>query len=70
MDLRLAHKWVVAASDGLWDVFQNQVFNFIKKLVDLVKSRESALEIAEELVRTAKVSGSNDNISVIVLKLN
>jgi protein phosphatase PTC1 len=53
---------LIIASDGLWDVCEDQ------KSVDLCKSLESASAMATTLVKYAKMNGSKDNISVMVLK--
>lgn len=53
---------LIIASDGLWDVCEDQ------KAVDLCKSVENANSMATTLVKYAKMNGSKDNISVLVLK--
>ena len=50
------------ASDGLWDVCDDQ------KAVDLCKGLEQANTMASTLVKYAKMNGSKDNVSVMVLK--
>lgn len=71
IDIRMTHKWLVLASDGLWDFFNPTVFSGIMKdLPSLCKSRETSQDIADELIKAAKLLGSNDNISVLVLKIN
>jgi len=52
----------VIASDGLWDVCEDQ------KAVDLCKGLEQANTMASTLVKYAKMNGSKDNVSVMVLK--
>jgi protein phosphatase PTC1 len=52
----------VIASDGLWDVCEDQ------KSVDLCKGLEQANTMASTLVKYAKMNGSKDNVSVMVLK--
>ena len=53
---------LVVASDGLWDVCEDQ------KALELCRSVENANTMATTLVKYAKMNGSKDNISVIVLK--
>lgn len=55
-------QYLIIASDGLWDVCEDQ------KAVDLCKAVENANTMAITLVKYAKMNGSKDNISVIVLK--
>lgn len=54
--------FLIIASDGLWDVCEDQ------KAVDLCKSMEQANTMASTLVKYAKMNGSKDNVSVMVLK--
>jgi serine/threonine protein phosphatase PrpC len=53
---------LIIASDGLWDVCQDQ------QAVDMVKSLNSSKEMAKTLVQYALKNGSQDNVSVIILK--
>ena len=53
---------MIIASDGLWDVCQDQ------QAVDMVKSLNSSKEMAKTLVQYALKNGSQDNVSVIILK--
>lgn len=55
-------KMLVMASDGLWDVCEDQ------KAIDLCKSVEKANTMATTLLKYAKMNGSKDNISVMVIK--
>lgn len=50
------------ASDGLWDVCQDQ------QAVDLVKGLNSSKDMAKTLVQFALKNGSQDNVSVLILK--
>jgi serine/threonine protein phosphatase PrpC len=54
--------FLIIASDGLWDVCEDQ------KAVDLVKTLEQANTMATTLVKYAKMNGSKDNVSVMILK--
>lgn len=54
--------YLIIASDGLWDVCEDQ------KAVDLCKSVEQCNTMATTLVKYAKMNGSKDNVSVLVLK--
>lgn len=61
------NEYVVMASDGLWDVIENhQVCEIIKKYPSSVSSCK---QIASELVKTALIRGSMDNVSCIVIYL-
>jgi serine/threonine protein phosphatase PrpC len=62
--LRLTHKYLIIGSDGLWD------FIDISKVHKNIKQEGDAENIAKFLTKTAIENGSNDNITVIVLKLN
>lgn len=50
------------ASDGLWDVCQDQ------QAVDMVKNLSTSKDMAKALVQYALKNGSQDNVSVIILK--
>jgi serine/threonine protein phosphatase PrpC len=56
-------KFVVMASDGVWDVIEeNEIFEFSKDL--------NTDELCDKIVKKAISNGSRDNISCIVIKLN
>lgn len=63
-EIELTNKtnFLVIASDGLWDVCEDQ------KAVDLVKGLDQANSMATTLVKYAKMNGSKDNVSVMILK--
>jgi serine/threonine protein phosphatase PrpC len=50
------------ASDGLWDVCQDQ------KAVDMIKNFNSSKDMAKKLVQFALKNGTQDNVSVLILK--
>jgi protein phosphatase PTC1 len=50
------------ASDGLWDICEDQ------QAIDLVKNCKNTLEISKTLVQYSLKNGSKDNISVLTLK--
>lgn len=52
---------LILASDGLWDVFEDQ------EAVDFIKDIKNSKEAAEKLATNARERGSNDDISVIVV---
>lgn len=54
--------FLIIASDGLWDVCEDQ------KAVDLCKGLEQTNTMASTLVKYAKMNGSKDNVSVMILK--
>lgn len=53
---------LIIASDGLWDVCQDQ------QAVDMIKNTSSSKDMAKILVQYALKNGSQDNVSVLVLK--
>lgn len=55
-------QFLIVASDGLWDVCQDQ------QAVDLVKNLNNSKEMAKTLVQYALKNGSQDNVSVLILK--
>eukprot|EP00917_Polyrhabdina_sp_WS-2016_P014311 GHVP01031323.1.p1 GENE.GHVP01031323.1~~GHVP01031323.1.p1 ORF type:complete len:263 (-),score=37.04 GHVP01031323.1:287-1075(-) len=57
-------QFIIMASDGLWGFCETD------EIVSIVKRMEAEDMIAEELIKTALVNGSSDNISVIALTLN
>ena len=58
--------YLVLASDGVWDVIQdNDLPNLIKE-----KGNTGIGKVAEHVVNSAMERGSQDNISCLVLKLN
>lgn len=58
-------KYVVLASDGVWDIVNNDLlFKIYKEL-----EKNTADEFCEKLIKYAKENGSSDNISCIVIKL-
>lgn len=60
---------LLLACDGLWDVMTNP--EAIDKVRSIYSSGESSVVlIAEEMIDTALLKGSRDNISAIVVKLN
>lgn len=63
-EIRLSHKYLVVGSDGLWD------FVDMKKVQKILKSEIEADDISKALLKMAIENGSNDNITVIAIKLN
>jgi protein phosphatase PTC1 len=58
------HRYCVIASDGVWDVINNE------ELFNLSKCVHTADEFAKTLIKSSLQNGSKDNISCIVIKLN
>lgn len=57
-------KYVILASDGIWDVIQhNEIINELSK----TKNIKYAIN---NLIKLAKLKGSTDNITLIILKIN
>jgi len=63
-ELRVIDKFLVVATDGLWDVVGDQ------EAIDIIKNRDGALDMAKKLVSTALQNYSRDNTSALVLVLN
>jgi len=66
-------QFLVMASDGIWDVYQDEaVFDLVKSLDfntnDLVTDKPK--DLAKILVQKSQELGSKDNISCIAIKLN
>ena len=62
--LGLANKYVVIATDGLWDVFSNQ------EVIDIVLlSRINPKNICLDLLQGARTRGSTDNLTIILFEL-
>jgi serine/threonine protein phosphatase PrpC len=59
-------KFIVMASDGVWDVTSGE------DLFDTAKNNDNitANELAKLLVKNAVLNGSRDNVSCIVIKIN
>jgi len=57
-------KFLIVASDGLWDIVEDQA------AVDLIKHLKSSEEMSSTLVKYAINNGSRDNVSVLILKFN
>jgi protein phosphatase PTC1 len=55
-------QFLIIASDGLWDVCQDQ------QAVDIIKAMNSTKDMAKALVQFSLKNGSQDNVSVLVLK--
>ncbi len=63
-----SYEFVILASDGLWDVFENQAaVNFVRKRLVQIKDVE---KVAEELVQKAMQRGTQDNTSVVIVAFN
>lgn len=63
LQIRLSHRFLVVASDGLWD------FINIKTVQKILKEQQEPDDIARTLIKTALAEGSADNITVVVIKL-
>lgn len=67
-DLDGTEDFVVLACDGLWDVLsQERVIEIVMSHIRDTGSRDA---VAKALVDEAKVSGSNDNITVVLVFLD
>lgn len=78
-ELRVIDKFLVVATDGLWDVIDDQVnlegeylINCAceQEAIEIIKNRDGALDMAKRLVNTALEKYTRDNTSVLVLILN
>jgi serine/threonine protein phosphatase PrpC len=57
-------KYVIIASDGIWDVLKED------DIKNIIKENEKCEKICENLIQQAITKGSKDNISCIFIKLN
>jgi len=57
-------KYIIMASDGLWDVIDDE------KVYETIKGMKNSEEISKTLVNYALKNGTRDNVSVLVLKFN
>ena len=57
-------KWIVIASDGIWDVFNDD------EIARLSLSFEGSKEFCDEIIKNSLERGTMDNISCFVVKLN
>lgn len=72
--LTSSNRYIVAATDGLWDVFDNQeVVDFIDRNVDAVMlntdPKKTLNHVCNSLVKTARLKGSGDNITIMLVLL-
>jgi serine/threonine protein phosphatase PrpC len=58
------HKYVIMASDGVWDVLDDL------EVYSLSLEAENSKELCNEIVNNSLEKGSKDNISCFVIKLN
>ena len=63
-DISNSWKWVVIASDGIWDVFNDD------EIGRLSLSYEGSKEFCNDIIKNAMERGTMDNISCFVVKLN
>eukprot|EP01039_Chlorochromonas_danica_P002129 gene2129-2323_t len=63
--LDIEDEYLVLATDGLWDVLENED---VAKLV-LSSSRENFVDVAKKLCMEAAIMGSNDNVTALVIDL-
>lgn len=60
-------EFMVMATDGLWDVLDNQqVVNFVR---NRMKDTHCAQRVASSLIKKAIEIGTGDNISIVVVAL-
>lgn len=64
VEIRLSHKYIIVGSDGFWD------FIDIKEVQTILRQSNEAEDIARTLIKIAINNGSNDNVTIVVLKLN
>jgi protein phosphatase 1L len=62
--LRPFDKFLIIASDGVWDVLEDQ------DAVNFCKDEYSAKDLVVQIVKTSVDKGSKDNISCIVVKFH
>ena len=62
--LRPFDKYLVIASDGVWDTVNDS------QAIELCKEHKNTKEIAQDIVKLSLDKGSGDNISCMVIKFN
>lgn len=62
--LKASDRYLIIASDGVWDVIEDQV------AVNFCKEDCSTKDIAKAIAKTAIEKGSRDNISCMVIRFN
>ena len=62
--LRPFDKYLVIASDGVWDTVSDH------EAIQLCKEDQNTKQIAQAIVKLALQNGSGDNISCMVIKFN
>lgn len=62
--LRSSDKYLIVASDGVWDSLEDQ------DAVNFCKDEFNSKEIAQAIVKSAIEKGSKDNTSCLILKFN
>lgn len=68
IELQNSHKYMVLACDGLWDVMKHdEVAELTHKLFQEGKSPD---QVAEQLVKTALYKKTDDNVTVVVVKID
>lgn len=68
------NKFVVMATDGLWDVYDNQeVVDFInvqfKRVNGIMEPKKALNSVCTSLVQSSRMRGSGDNITLMLLLL-
>lgn len=61
--IRLHHRYVIVASDGLWDYVS------VKTVQKIIKEEIEPDDIALRLIKVSISEGTYDNVTVIVIKL-
>jgi len=62
--IRATDRWVVIATDGIWDSLSD------KDVEELVKSKDEPVnKMAQKIIKAAMDKGSQDNITCLVIKL-
>ena len=69
IEIKDNHKYIVLASDGIWDVVSTEVLRELSRDVSLFKGISLSKELCTKLVEFAMQNGSMDNISCIVIEL-
>jgi len=64
IEINAEHKYVIMASDGVWDVMDDL------EVYSLSLETENSKELCNEIINNSLDKGSQDNISCFVIKLN
>lgn len=62
-----ANKYLIAATDGLWDVFDNQ--ELVNLIEAMMENDEDIDSICQKMLTFSRIKGSGDNITILFIML-